>query len=545
MRKITIDLSGVGGLAPSSPRSLEQLVYWGEDNQMVTGMYNPFKYPGYLSPTQGTYRTMTYPTDGRALSVTCIYDYSSGKFIVGSQNGYLNVWSSLDTTSAATETNLSISTLAIWDFEVYQLNGTRKIFFSSFNSSGLTGYIGVTDGTTFTYNWSNGATSTLYTGTVTGSGTFSNPVFMRNASNGFMYAFDGNKVHKIDGTIAGGTGGTITANVLTVNKTQTCVDATDWKNLMYIAVQDINSVAAQNDTSTRSSMCGVLVWDRVSTVLSTRDFIPIYGIKSIKRIYVAHDGKLRLICISADNKTQLREYTGNSFEILFELNYTAAPQYWDALTISGYATFWVAEDKTIYAHGKAGQGFSNALYRLSSIFGTVSSGNVGFLYYANGSEANADEALFQSAITSTSSSKNIVQKQLFNHIGSLPTDFTGGYPNVDTAVIKTKVRQLPFATNLTDLKVFFAPSTGSTGSTVVGSIKVYLNNSTTAFKTFNVTRDHIVKGYAEIPLNKQFVYAIQIGIDYSTYAGSTTTGISNDMMPYYATLEYSDTNTNK
>lgn len=545
MSRIKIDLSGSGGLVQSSPKSLEQLIYWGDENQMVSGTYNPFKYPGYLSPTQGTYRTMTYPTDGRALSVTCIYDYSSGKFIVGSQNGYLNVWSSLDTTSASTETNLSISTLAIWDFEVYQLNGTRKVFFSSFNSSGLTGYVGVTDGTTFTYNWSNGSTSTLYTGTVTGSGTFSNPPFMRVASNGYMYIFDGNKVHKVDGTTAGGTAGTITANVLTVNKTQFCVDGVDWKNLMYIAVQDVNSVASTNGTDTKSSECGIFIWDRVSTVLSSRDFIPLYGVKTLKRLYVAHDGKLRLICISADNKTQIREYTGNSFEVIFELNYTAAPQYWDALTISGYATFWVAEDKTIYAHGRAGNGFPNAVYKLSSIFGTVTSNNVGFLYYANGGEASGAEALFQSAITSISSGKNIVQKQLFNYIGALPTDFTGGLPNVDTTVIKTKVKQLPFLSNTESIMIFFAPSTGSTGATVVGSIKIYLNGSTTAFKTYNVTRNDIVKGYCRIPLNKQYVNSIQIGIDYSTYAGSTTSGISNDMMPYYALLDYSQTNTDK
>ena len=379
-----MDLSGVGGIVPSSGNSLDQLVYFGKDNQTVSGSYNPFAYPGYMSPLRTVRRSMN-KTQNTALEFTCIYDVGTDQFMSASSDGYISVWSSVDSTSASSTIDLGSRSIGVYDFEVYQLNGVRKVFFTSFSSPN--GFVGVTDGSTATYNWSNGATSTLYTGTVVGAGTFTTVPFLRVASNGFMYIFEGANVHKVDGTTTGGTGGTITANVLALNYSQRITDAVDWRNNLYITVQDVSGSGSSHsifngipDAYTINNTCGVYIWDRVSTQIGTRDFIPIYGGKKINRIFVAHDGRLRLICTTADNKTQLREFTGSSFDVIFEMDSEAAPTgYWDSLFVNGYGTFWVCNDQTIYCHGKPGYGFDNAVYRAGKVFGTVSNGTIGDL----------------------------------------------------------------------------------------------------------------------------------------------------------------------
>jgi len=549
MQIYQIDLSGVGGIVPSSPKSLEQLVYFGKDNQTVSGFYNPFPYPGYMAPLSTVRRTMS-KTQNTPLEVTCLFDFGTGKFMSASTDGYINVWSSPDSTSASSVIDLGSRSIGIYDFEVYQLNGVRKVFFTSFNNPN--GFVGVTDGTTATYNWSNGATSSLYTGSVTGAGTFSAVPFLRVASNGFMYIFESSNVHKVDGTTAGGSAGTITANVLTVNSSLKITDAVDWRNMMYIGVQDQNLststyplLTGLPDQYNFQGNCGVYIWDRVSTQVGTRDFIPIYGAKKINRIFVAHDGRLRLICTTSDNKTQLREFTGSSFEVIFEMNYNAAPTgYWDSLFINGYGTFWVCNDQSIYCHGKPGYGFDNAVYRVGKVFGTTQNFSIGYLYFASVGEENGSEAYFTSSIDSISAPNSRVTKIFFNFSGTPSGSSTGG-GYADGTIIKTKVFDLPFLSNIGNINVFFAPITGSTGTAVRGAIKVYFNNSTTAFKTQNVTLNDLAKGYITIPINKQFVNNIQFGIDYTTADAYTSFGIGTEMMPKKATFEYFPTATKK
>lgn len=552
MTKIQIDLSGVGGLTPSSPKGTANLIAYGADNQFVSGAWNPFPYPGFPSGTRALRKTMVQSA-ATLYDITAIYDKTSGKFLTGgfgtSGPGKINIYTTPDTTTA-TSNFTQYATGGIYDFEIYQLNGVRKIFVASYDIAGVAGYVGVTDGTTFTYNWSNGATSTLYTGTVVGSGTFPTPPFLRLASNGFMYIFSSNGVHKVDGTTTGGTGGTITANALTLSATQMCVDAVDYKNMMYIAVQNVGGIAPTPSTDKYEDACGVMIWDRVSTQVGTRDFITLGGLKSINRLFIGHDGKMRMICTTNDTSVQLREFNGTTFETIFEFGNYAAPQWWDQLCVTGYATMWVGNDSKIYAHGRAGFGFPNAVYVINAITGaTVDMGQRGFLYYVNGSEGTNAEAIIYNFKTSAGS-ESTTEKKLFNYVnssGSLPSGYSGSLSNAIYEELKTKVYKLPFSSSVNDVIVYFAPCTGSASTEVVGSIKLYFNNSTTAFKTINLTRNDVIRGYYSIPVNKHFVHCVQIGIDFSTFTTNAANkiGISAEMFAWYAVLDYTATHTLK
>jgi hypothetical protein len=553
MQILNINLSGTGGLVSGFARKPVNLTYQGLESQMVGGVYNPFVYPGFLAPGRNYRKTLTQATTP-TVNLTCVYDKATGKFMTASQEGIINIFADPDDTTANTGRNevtangLGSTTLPIYDFEIYQLNGVRKVFYSNFNVDLLQATVGVTNGTDFCYNWSNsGTNANLYTGTVSGGGTFSKPVFLRVASNNFMYIFctGTGAVAKVDGTTAGGTAGTITANVLTIPHKQ-IVDAADWRNYLYIAVQDSfsgSAFAPTTDAERFSYNCGVYIWDRSSTVVGTRDYIPLYGVKTINRLYVAHDGKLRVICVASSGVTQIREYNGSSFEVIHELGTTAAPQWWDAVTTSDYATFWVGQDKYIYAHGAPTAGFSNGVYKIGYLTSnSITAGFIGFLYYANVSEGTTEGLI----VDYKDSSAAKTQKILFNYSSATAvTSYSSKLPDVDAGIIKTKVNPLPFASNIHSITVYFAPITGSGSSSVAGNIKVYLNLSLTATKSVDITKTDLVKGYKEIPVNKQYVNAIQLGIDYSTNTVVTVDGIAADMMPWYAEVDVTRTKTDK
>lgn len=550
MQLIKIDLSGLSGLSPNYAKLPSNLNYFGEDTHVSQGSFNPFVYPGYLAPARSIKKTLT---DGNTtvVSRTCQYDPITGKFIHGgarSSNGKaaVNWFSTLDSTTYNTAVELS-PTGTIYDFEIYQLNGVRKLFFTTYDTVGANGYIGVHNFTYFTYNWSNGAAAadaSLYTSTVTNPGTFSAPPFLRVATNGFMYAFVSNAVHKIDGTTAGGAAGTITANVLTLDANYKISDAVDWRNLMFMAVQDaLGSAFGQpTDGNRYVNICGVFVWDRVSTQVGQRDFIPIYGIKYINRIFVSHDGKLRIICTGSDGYVQLREYNGSSFDIIAELGTNSAPLFWDSLTISNYATFWLGQDNYIYAHGKPLTGLKNNIYKLGQITSSaIPSGYHGFLYYANNFSEATTEALFTNYSTSAGAA-SITNKMVFNS-STTPSGYSNSLPGTaDATIVKNKLTQLPFLSTVDSIKVMFATTTSSgTGdeTDVMGNIKIYLNQSTTAFKSKDVTKKDLRKGYVTIPINKQYINNIQVGVDWTSVTSvGNISGITNDMMPWYAVLSF-------
>lgn len=544
MAQAKIDLSGIGGLTPSYNRLSREYIQYGNDSQLVEGYWNPFVLPSYMSPAR-TYKKELTGSLG-TIHKTRVHDIASGKLLTGSTDGHITYYASLDSTGFSSDI-ASAGVTEILDFEIYQLNGVRKIFYT--NNTAFGGQIGVTDGTFFQPDWSNSGTNiNLYTGAVVGGGLFSvsggYSGFLRVASNGFMYLFDQTTVTKIDGTVDGGSAGTITTGVFNVQSTQKIVDAVDWKQTMWVAVEDsATPFSTPTGVERQSKICGVYTWDRVSTVSGSRDFIPLYGVKSIRRIFVSHDGKLRMFTIGSSNQLQLREYTGSSFEVLFEFNQTASPQSHDSISTSDYGTFWLGQDYNIYCHGRPSPGFDNGVFKLGKISnGTVN--GAGWILFGNGSEQAAGTDALLYSYTNTTTSTNKIQKFLFNYIGSSPAGYDNGAAYASTQY--TKNIPLPKLANVEQLFVFCQTnqtSDSGDGSSVVATIKVYLNQSSTAYKSQSVTRKDIRKGYISIPLTKQYVNSIQLGVDYSTTTNSSVG--SFDFNPNYALLEYEPTQTKK
>lgn len=178
--------------------------------------------------------------------------------------------------------------------------------------------------------------------------------FMRLADNGFAYVFAGNAVHKIDGGITGGEYGVVTENVLLFPATFSITDALDYNSRMYIAVHQYPVTVKTTSLSNYPGKCGIFVWNRISTQLSASDFIEMPGVREIKRIYGSPDNVLKLIVISENGLTELREFGYNDsggaiFRTKKVMGIGAYPQLPDGLSSAGDKVVWLANDGIVYS----------------------------------------------------------------------------------------------------------------------------------------------------------------------------------------------------
>ena len=81
----------------------------------------------------------------------------------------------------------------------------------------------------------------------------------------------------------------------------------------------------------------------------------------------------------------------------------------------------------------------------------------------------------------------------------------------------------------------------SAGAITEATLKVYFNQSTTAFKSHAITRDDMSRGYIDIPINKQYVNAIQLEVEYNT----VNTLYTYTFAPSMAVVDYTPTSTNR
>lgn len=549
MAKFTLDLSGRAGLAPKHHGDVDasapqpQYRYLGKDGQMAQGTFNPIRSYGYLCPATPTVVNITeadastnFTNELRAT----VFDSGSGSFYMG-ENGNL-LWGGgfnnrTNWRNALGGFAISGTSVKVTDLETYQINGVKEVFFSYQKSTG--GDIGYlqpsSDGQIITNN------NTWLSGTVSGAFTLgaANDHFMRVSDNGFMYIFDGYAVHKIDGTAAtGGANGTATGNVLIFPQYFNIVDAVDWRGNLYIGVQTSASLGASSILASNEQIVGVYVWDRQSTVLGSKDFIPMNGVREIRRIYVTPSGELRALVISSQRTTQIRRYNGATFELLDTAGITAYPYYRDSFSYMGDVAVWLGYDAKWYAHGSLFPGEPEALYiigDMSATTGAIGSYNTGaILYY--GVEGSTSQTI-DGMIWSYSASGTPGNKFWFPNATGSAVQSTA--MQASAGDVYSLVKYLPKLSTVNFINVFCAPGT-ATGSTVQGTVSIYFNGSTTAFKSYSVTRDDIVKGYINIPIGKPYVNAIQLKVSFAT---GTTLSDTYDFRPSYAIIDYTATET--
>lgn len=548
-KTLTIDLSGKLGLAPRFWGDIDldqanpnyRIV--GQNGMMAQGLYNPFRKLGYMSSANTAYKNFYDLNSSDYIAVNwsaSIYDTENNEFYMGTDGRYLHKAKSQDAhTSDSTAVDLGNNNYKIKDLEIYQVNGVRKIFVIYDKNGTLD--IAISN---LTYDT---ATDNLTWLTATVSGAFANtylpPAFMRVADNGFGYLFNGNQVHKIDGTAAtGGANGTVTANSLLFPVTHRICDATDNRGAMYIAIRE--TITAQGVGGSGVTPCGVYVWDRSTTIASPQDYIRVGGIKDIKKIYVAPSGALRIMVLNADNVVQIREYNGNTFITIAEVgspagtNRNSWPLYLDSFAVANNFVIWAGQDAYIYAHGNVQSGDPEGTFILSKMPSADPAATGGALLYLGGSEysGSAGQKRNRIGLNMTfieSSTTGNAYIKLWDMYGVGNTASTTGTQSTDP--IYTLVNFLPQMSTVKHIDIYMGPSATSSSSTMA-SIAIYLNQSATAWATKTVTLADCAKGYKRIEVNKPYVNAIQLSI---AHAGVTMG--ADEFFPSIALVTYEPT----
>lgn len=370
--------------------------------------------------------------------------------------------------------------------------------------------------------------------------TISSYNFMRVADNGYAYLFNDNQVHKIDGTTFGGTGGTVSPNVLLFPSYFRLTDAVDYRGNMFMVVHQNTTDATSRTQTNFSTPCGVYVWGRETTVVRMSDYIPVEGVRVIKRIYVAPSGAVRLITVSSDGLTQIREFNGSVFQVIKEMGVGAAPQYVDSLTTAGNKTMWLAPDGSIYCMGKISPSLPESLARIGEVLAPSSATTTGLaeniiggaiLYGSGTSDGTVGYRNDRQGLYLGYSDGSIKVRRTY------PFDVNPVASTNQTAHqgdIYTGVKAFPHLSVVNNMYIYMAQGT-VTGENVQATLKIYFNGSATAWASKTITRDDIAKGYKIINIGKPYVNSIQLEIEYATGVALSDT---YDFHPLYAEIDY-------
>lgn len=567
MAKLTIDLSGIKGLGlryygnkpytASSPN----LKYYGFEGEMAEGIFNPISALGYMSPANNTTKAVTGTTNflltsavispSRIATASTDAIFFADEAVTGTTGKIMNLDTAIDT---SLDQAYEIPTFDASQYSksedliLYSISSTPKIFFTRTNTTTKTAAgknaIGIAD-VDFSSpdpDWSTnvpvGQSATIFA-----RGVYSRLVFVL-ADNGFLYVLDGRRVHKIDGTDTGGTDGTITEEVLRFIAGTVLVDGIDLRGKMYLGLHLLSNFDTKTnsiDTKTMNMFVGIYVWNRSSTSAAMQDFIPISGAKEIKSLHKLQ-GVPVCFTMSTDGYTQLRMWNGTEFKVVQTLGSNAYPAYRrHSVHEGGENIIWLGNDGKIYSYGKFENGLENALY----ILGDMST------HVTNGQTYSGSGVFIAANATETVTSGNQAQPLAFY----LSFTDTGGnhmkkwYPYSTETVasveqkghqgdVYTLVKYLPDMSTAKYVDIRCAPT--GTGTETIATIKYYFNGSASVGMTKAITKDQASRGYVRHELNKPYINAIQMEIEFST---TNTLGSGNDFRPSIAVLDYQATTT--
>lgn len=353
------------------------------------------------------------------------------------------------------------------------------------------------------------------------------------ADNGLLYWVVGNKIHTIDGSITGAGTGFANENVIQFSSYVTIPDIAETRSRMYIAVQTSNITTATDPRNYGANKIGVYIWDRRSQIQGGTDFYPCPGAKEIKSLFTSSDGSVKAITVGNSGFTEIRGVSGNQFAVLQTLEKDGYPATRRSITMIDQISVWLGANGIIYGYGSMVPGEKEALYKLGSMASTGGTTPVyGPIISANEYSTSPRLALLL-AHTNATPSYN-VKKWYPNGEGTIESV-------VQIALIGdifSPVKYLPEMSTATDLTIYCAP-TASSGSTVIATVKIYFNQSSTVGMTKSVTQAEAARGYVHWSLNKHNVNAIQLEIEHNI----TDALGSNEFLPSIAILEYEPTKT--
>lgn len=355
-------------------------------------------------------------------------------------------------------------------------------------------------------------------------------IFFRTADNGLLYVFEDHKVHSVNGTPTGGGTGTITESIIRFPSYFKCVDAVDTRGRMYVAIQS-NPISGYSDARTYSeSVCGVYVWDRQSNVFSTRDFIPLYGVRDIKKIYVEPSGDVRVICIGDDRFTQIRSITSGYGKLIQTLGLQAYPEKREGLKIVNNMVVWLGADGVFYMHGSVAPGEAEQIFKLGSMAGQATGAFTSGILFVGHEESTQSRQKIIYTFTDTADDK--IQSWYPHGVGTISSVAQTG----NQGDVYTLVKFLPELSTVNSISIYMLP-TSSAGATQIATIKPYFNQSSSAWASKALTLNEATTGLMYIPVGKPYVNSVQLEIEFST---SQTLG-NNDFHPIMAVVDYTPT----
>ena len=507
------ELGMAGGLAPkwqANKNNIQavhpELIYDGSPIYLsgqtyAGGVCNPLSVEGYLSPANATNVESATTLGGQQVAALYIPDAVIGDTIVflerQNASGNLVIWSGSTHANSLvlTATTRTPSGSQFWigtDMQIYQVNGVSKIFFayrdnnSGTNTNDIAIFdLGVTSGN---YTWLSGTVSGHF---VPGA----NELKMFVADNGFMYVIDGSTLHKIDGTTSGGTNGTVTPNVLVFPAYFQLIDGLDTRGKAWITVNRIDKAQVAADvTRAFTRFAGVYVWDRQSIQSQMQDFIPIDGVKYVGHIFQFR-GAPHVFTVSADNFTQLRQYTGSEFKVVAEAQATDFPPYKGCIQVTDQTIAWQGQSGNFFVYGRV-----NPYQYVDGLYLIGRNAN-----YAHGGASGAI------IMNDYSSGGNTTQEVYRISSGNFIYTWWA-HADISTDGNTTI---FPDSTEITTLVKRFYPPVGTTGNTTVCTVKVYVNNGTSVAATKVLTQTDVVRGFVYIPLSKNNVNNVRMTFTYN------------------------------
>jgi hypothetical protein len=305
---------------------------------------------------------------------------------------------------------------------------------------------------------------------------------------------------------------------------------------MYIAVHQYPVEVKTNETANFTGRAGIYIWNRVSVQLSSADFIELPGVREIKKIYASPDGQLKLLTINESGISELRQFGYNDsggvvFPVVKELGLGAVPQFPDGLTLAGNKAVWLANNGSVFCEK------GNAVTKLFEIKaqGNTTSGvlsNITASTILFGSDSESSDNGFRNnkqALTfSYKDGSNFLVRKIYPF--DLKTGANGNQtPNQGD--VYTGITYIPIKSIVRQIRIYNAPTQSAT-DTVIATVKIYFNQSSTPGITKSISLKEAKRGYVDFSINQPYIQAIQFEIEWAT-----GTPIGDDMyMPSVAVI---------
>ena len=202
------------------------------------------------------------------------------------------------------------------------------------------------------------------------------------------------------------------------------------------------------------------------------------------------------------------------FPVVKTLGVGAFPQFPDGLTIASDKVLWLGNDGKLYCE-KAGA--VTQLFEVkaqgSTTATTLNNIKGGAIFYGSGDETASSgyrsnkQGVIMSYLDTTPYTIKVYPFDLKNGSNSTQTPHIGN--------VYTGVNYVPVTSVIRQLRIYNAPITG-TGTTVIATVKLYFNQSSTVGMTKTITKNEAKRGYVDFHINKSYLHAIQIEVEWAT-----------------------------